>query len=155
MLASTHEQIGDYAKALETYDALIAKYPNIDLAVNNLVSLLLDHFSTKENIDRAVTLAKRFERSDQPYFADSYAWALTNSGKNDQALQLLRDVVNKMPEVPVFRYHLGVAYHKTNNKALAITELEEALRLGKKAGGFIEKEAVEKLLKTIKAGSPA
>ncbi|NOS74254.1 MAG: tetratricopeptide repeat protein [Methyloglobulus sp.] len=154
MLASTYEQTGDYAKALETYDALIAKYPTVDIAVNNLVSLLLDHFNTKENIDRAVTLAKRFERSEQPYFVDSYAWALINSGKNEEALNLLRDVVKKLPDVPVFRYHLGMAYYKSNSKPLAITELEEALKLGEKTGGFIEKEAVEKLLKTIKTGSP-
>jgi tetratricopeptide (TPR) repeat protein len=153
MLATTYERTGDYAKALETYDTLIAKHPTIDIAVNNLVSLLLDHFNTKENIDRAVTLAKRFEHSEQPYFVDSYAWALINSGKNEEALQLLRDVVKKMPAVPVFRYHLGMAYHKTNSKALAITELEEALKLGEKAGEFIEKEAAEKLLRTIK-GSP-
>ncbi|MEQ1546251.1 tetratricopeptide repeat protein [Methyloglobulus sp.] len=154
MLASTYEQMGDYAKALETYDALIAKHPTVDIATNNLVSLLLDHFNTKENIERAVSLAKHFEKSDQPYFVDSYAWALINSGKNEEALQLLRNVVKKLPEVPVFRYHLGLAYHKTNSKALAVTELEEALKLGDKTGGFIEKEAVEKLLKTIKTASP-
>jgi hypothetical protein len=45
---------------------------------------------------------------------------------------------------------LGLAYHKTNNTALAITELEEALKLGKNAGGFVEEKAVEELLKTIK-----
>jgi hypothetical protein len=32
--------------------------------------------------------------------------------------------------------------------------LEEALKLGAKTSGFIEKEAVEKLLKTLKTGSP-
>lgn len=150
MLASIHEQTGDYPKALEIYNALVAKYPTLDLAVNNLVSLLLDHFNTKENIDRAVTLAKQFEHSDQPYYVDSYAWALINAGKNEEALKLLRDVVKKMPDVPVFRYHLATAYHKTNSKPLAITELEEALKLGEKTGGFTEKEAVDKLLKTIK-----
>lgn len=155
MLASTYEQTGDYAKALATYDALLAKHPTIDIAVNNVVSLLLDHFNTAENIDRAVILAKRFERSDQPYYVDSYAWALINSGKNEEALQLLRSVIKKMPDIPVFRYHLGTAYHKTNSKALAITELEAALKLGEKTGGFIEKEAAEKLLQTIKSGSPA
>jgi tetratricopeptide (TPR) repeat protein len=154
MLASTYEQTGDYAKALETYDALLAKHPTIDIAVNNLVSLLLDHFNTPENVERAVTLAKRFERSEQPYFVDSYAWALINSGKNEQALQLLRDVVKKMPDVPVFRYHLGTAYHKSNSAALAITELEQALKLGEKTGAFIEKEAAEKLLQSIKSASP-
>jgi tetratricopeptide (TPR) repeat protein len=156
MLASIYEQTGDYANALETYNALVAKYPTVDIAVNNLVSLLLDHFNTKENVDRAVTLAKQFERSEQPYFVDTYAWALINSGKNEEALNLLREVVKKMPEVPVFRYHLGTAYHKTNSKALAITELEEALKLGEKTGNFTEKEAAEKLLDTLKAsGAPA
>jgi tetratricopeptide (TPR) repeat protein len=153
MLASTYEQTGDFAKALTTYDALVTKYPTVDLATNNLVSLLLDHFNTKENVDRAVSLSKRFERSEQPYFVDSYAWALINSGKNEEALQLLRDVVKKLPTVPVFRYHLGTAYHNTNSKALAVTELEEALKLGEKAGGFIEKEATEKLLKELKGSS--
>jgi hypothetical protein len=45
---------------------------------------------------------------------------------------------------------LGLAYHKTNNQALAISELEEALKLGKSTGGFVEEKAVEELLKTIK-----
>ncbi|MBK8815977.1 MAG: tetratricopeptide repeat protein [Methylococcaceae bacterium] len=149
-LASAYEQTGDYDNALKTYETLITKNPNVDIIVNNLVSLLLDHFNTKENIERAVSLAQRFERSDQPYFVDSYGWALLNSGKNDEALKVLRDVVKNMPQVPVFRYHLGLAYHKTNNKALAITELEEALKLGKSSDGFIEEKAVEELLKTIK-----
>jgi tetratricopeptide (TPR) repeat protein len=150
MLASIYEQTGDYGKALEVYDALVTKHPDIDIAVNNLVSLLLDHFNTKENIDRAVTLAKRFEKTDQPYFLDSYGWALINSGQNEEALRIFKNVVNKMPEIPVFRYHLGMAYHKTNNKKAAITELEQALALGGKTGGFAEKEAVEKLLKALK-----
>ena len=149
-LGSVYEQSADYESALKTYEALIAKNPNVDVLVNNLVSLLLDHFNSKENVERAVTLAKRFERSEQPYFVDTYGWALMGSGKNDEALQVLREVVKKAPEVPVFRYHLGLAYHKTNNAALAKTELEEALRLGEKAGGFSEQKAVEELLKTIK-----
>lgn len=149
-LASAYEQSGDYENALKSYEALIEKNPNVDIIVNNLVSLLLDHFNTKENLDRAVNLAKRFERSDQPYFSDSYGWALLNSGQNDEALKVLRDVVKNMPQVPVFRYHLGLAYHKTNNKALAVSELEEALKLGNETSGFIEQKAAEELLKTIK-----
>lgn len=149
-LASIYEQTADYSQALKLYEALFAKNPNVDLIVNNLVSLLLEHFNTKENVDRAVNLAKRFERSDQPYFVDSYGWALYNSGKYDEALQILRETAKKMPEAPVFRYHLGAAYYKTKNNALAITELEEALKAGEKAGDFTEKKAVEELLNTIR-----
>ena len=150
MLASTYEQIGDYAKAVKIYDALVTRYPTIDLAVNNLVSLLLDHFDTPENSARALSLAKRFEHSEQPVYADSYAWALIKSGDSKEALNLLREIVKKKPDVPVFRYHLGTAYYLTNSKTQAITELQEALKLGEKTGGFIEKKTTEKLLLTIK-----
>ncbi len=150
-LASIYEQTADYGQALKLYEGLLAKNPTIDLIVNNFVSLLLEHFNTKENIDRAVNLAKRFERSDQPYFMDSYGWALYHSGKYDEALQILREAAKKMPETPVFRYHLGAAYYKTKNIALAITELEEALKAGAKTGDFLEKKTVEELLKTIRS----
>ncbi|MEQ1560273.1 MAG: tetratricopeptide repeat protein [Methyloglobulus sp.] len=149
ILASAYDQTGDYAKALDAYDTLVAKHPDLDIAVNNLVSLLLDHFNSKENIDRALSLAKRFEKSDQPYFLDSYGWALMNSGRDEDALQVFKNVASKMPNTPIFKYHLGMAYHKTNNKAAAVTELQQALALGAKSGGFTEKEAAEKLLKSI------
>ncbi len=147
LLASMHEQSGDYEKALTTYNTIIEKYPNVDIAVNNLVSLLLDHFNSKENIERAVTLAKRFEKSEQPYFLDTYGWALLNSDKNEEALQIFKSVIAKMPDpAPVFRYHLAMAYQKTDKKADAVKELEQAL----KTKDFAEKEAAEKLLSTLK-----
>ncbi|CAG7857755.1 hypothetical protein MCAMS1_02695 [biofilm metagenome] len=154
ILASTYEQIGSFDKALEIYETINKKYPTIEIVTNNLVSLLLDHFNTKENIDRALTLSKSFEKSEQPYYVDSYAWALVNAGKNEEALNLLREVVKKAPNVPVFRYHLGAAYQKTNSTALAKTELEQAIELGKKTGGFPEQAATEKLLSSINTGTP-
>ncbi len=154
ILASSYEKAGNYEKALGIYETINKKYPTIEIATNNLVSLLLDHFNTKENVERAVVLAKGFEHSDQPYFVDSYAWSLINAGKNEEALKLLRDIVKKAPNVPVFRYHLGTAYHKTNSIALAKTELEQALELGKKSGNFAEQPATEKLLATINLGNP-
>ena len=38
---------------------------NEDIALNYLVSLLLDHFPGKENIDRAVEVSKKFEKMSQ------------------------------------------------------------------------------------------
>lgn len=154
ILASAYEQKGEFNKALEIYETINKKYPSIEIVTNNLVSLLLDHFSSKENIERALTLSKPFEKSEQPYFVDSYAWALINAGKNEEALSLLRDVVKKAPDVPVFRYHLGTAYAKTNSSALAKTELEQALALGKKIGDFAEQAATEKLLNDLKTETP-
>lgn len=151
LLATAYEQTGGYDKALAVYDNLVSKNPNLDIAANNLVSLLLDHFGSKENIDRALTIAKRFENSEQPYYLDTYGWALFNAGRFEEALQVLKKVIQKMPDVPVFKYHLANAYYKTNNKSDAVTSLEEALESGAKTGAFAEKEAAEKLLQTIKS----
>jgi tetratricopeptide (TPR) repeat protein len=151
LLATVYEQTGNYDKALAVYDNLIAKNSNIDIAANNLVSLLLDHFNNKENNGRALSLAKRFENSEQPYYLDTYGWALFNNERHEEALQVFKKVIQKIPDVPVFKYHLANAYHKTNNKSEAIKSLEEALATGAQTGGFAEKEAAEKLLQTIKA----
>jgi tetratricopeptide (TPR) repeat protein len=148
-LASIYEQTNDYNRALTSYESLVAKQPTMDIAVNNLVSLLLDRFGTPENISKAMKLAERFKDSKQAYFADSYAWALFKSGHHDEALKAMKLIVVISPDVPVFRYHLGVIYSALNDKNNAAEELKKALDLGKKSGQFIEKELAENLLKSL------
>jgi tetratricopeptide (TPR) repeat protein len=148
--ASLYEQSGAFDKALATYEAILNKNQNMDLAANNLVSLLLDHFDSKENVERAVSIARRFEQSSQPYFQDSYGWALFKSGRNAEALQVFKSVLAKAPKVPVFKYHIAQTYQASGNKAEAIKELEEALAIGAKSDDFAEKAAAEQLLKTLK-----
>lgn len=150
-LAAIYEQKGDYANAAKIYEALMATQADNEALINNFASLLLDRYPTKENIDRAVKLVARFAKSEEPYFLDTYAWSLLNSGHYDEALQVSQTVVAKLPDVAVFRYHLGVAYHKTKNDSSAVTELEQALALGEKSGNFSEKKVAADLLNEIKA----
>jgi tetratricopeptide (TPR) repeat protein len=150
MLASVYEKNRDYDNALKIYEAVTSKQPEVDIAVNNLVSLLLDHFNSKENNDRALKLAAKFEKSAQPYFLDTYGWALLNNGRHTEALKIFKDVTAKMPGIPVFKYHLGVAYHLNRDDVAAIAELEQALSIGKKAGSFAEQALVEKLILEIR-----
>ncbi len=151
MLASVYELEQQYDQALAIYNAVVANRPDVDLAVNNLVSLLLDHYPGKENTERAVSLAKRFEKSEQPYFLDTYGWALVHNGNVKDALPVFKQVVLKAPEVAVFNYHLGVAYQKNNDPLQAIAALEIALSLAEKQGGFVEKDQATALLKELKA----
>ena len=44
---ATGESTASIETVGETYDALLAKHPTIDIAVNNMVSLLLDHFQPR------------------------------------------------------------------------------------------------------------
>jgi tetratricopeptide (TPR) repeat protein len=149
-LAGVYEQKQDYANALKLYEALLTQHPELEVVSNNIASLLLDHDATKENIARAVKLTEQFVKSENPYYLDTYAMALMANGRNDDAVQALQTVIAKNSDVPVFRYHLGVAYHKTNHDTAAVGELEQALALGEKAGGFAEKQLAQDLLKQIK-----
>ncbi len=150
-LAAVYEQTGDYANAAKIYEGLFATQSDNDAFVNNFASLLLDRFPTPENLDRAVKLAARFAKSEQPYFLDTYAWSLLKSGRYDEALQISQKVIAAEPNVAVFRYHLGIALHKTKNDSVAITELEQALALAEKSGGFDEKKLAQDLLNELKA----
>lgn len=150
-LASLYEQGSDYQKALETYETLVAKQPGFDIAVNNLVSLLLDRFDTPENISRAAKLSERFKNSKQPYFADSYAWALYKSGKASEAFSISKSVVDTAPNVPVFQYHLGAIYQTLKDPKNAEQALNKALELAGAGEPFAEKELANKLLTELKA----
>ncbi len=150
-LANLYELQKDYDNAVVHYEAIISKQNNVDVAVNNLVSLLLDQYSGKENTARALALSQRFENSQQPYFLDTYGWALLQNNELGKALAIFEKVVMQKPDVAVFKYHLGWAYLQSGRQGEAISALQEALKLGAKAGLFIEQEATEQLLNEIKA----
>lgn len=152
LLASTYERKEDYDNAVKTYQEIVDKNPEVDVAVNNLVSILLDHYPGKENMKRAVTLSERFKKSKQPYFLDTYGWALLQNGNIKEAVKTLDQVVSKAPKVPVFKYHLGVAHHKNGNNQDALRFLESAIELGEsQQGKFIENNEAKQLLKIISA----
>jgi len=108
LLASSYEKFADKARAVELYEEILKVNPDHQAVLNNLASLLTDEFSSTENIRRAVKLTERFADSDQPYFIDTYAWALILSGKPDVAEPLLQKVTKMAPSVAIFYYHQGV-----------------------------------------------
>ena len=148
-LASVYEQSSDYQQALTTYEKVLAKQPNFDIAINNFVSLLLDYFPSDENFAKSLSLTERFKDSNQPFFMDSYAWALFKNGKLEEAVQVAKRVVKQAPHVPVFRYHLGAIYAKQGNKVAAEKELKQAIELNDKGHSLVERPQVEKLLSEI------
>ncbi len=152
LLASVYEMEKDYDNAVEIYQVVIDEQPTVDIAANNLVSILLDHYPEKESLERAVNLSERFKGSKQPYYLDTYGWSLFKNGSIDKAVEVLQQVVIKAPKVPVFKYHLGAALNESGDNGEAIKLLEDAIELGiKKNGQFAEKDKAELLLKTIKA----
>ncbi|MDO9047773.1 MAG: tetratricopeptide repeat protein [Methylobacter sp.] len=150
-LATLYEIQGDYDSAISTYETLLTSDPNLDLAINNLAAILTDRYTSEEKLEKAVQLTEKFKDSIQPYYKDTYAWAMIKQGDSRKGLSLLNQIITSAPDVPIFRYHLGVAYYKNGNNSAAIAELRQALELAAKKGGFPDEKAAELLLNEIMA----
>jgi len=147
--ATLHERNQQFKKAVALYENALTVNPEIEPAINNLASLLSDHFLTDENLKKAATLTKRFEKSEQPYYVDTYAWTQVLQGNYKKAQTLLERVVSLSPDVAVFNYHIGVLHLKQGNQLEAKNYLNIAKSLAEKEGDKITADNIEKALESI------
>ena len=142
-LTSANLQIlkGDQATAITQYESILKDQPNSALAINNLVSLILDNRSDKESLEQAFLLVEKLKNSTVPQFQDTYGWALFKKGDAKSAVSVLEGAAAKLPELAAIHYHLGMSYAATGqperskeqfNKALSLepdgTPLKESIR---------------------------
>lgn len=131
LLASAYIKDKKYDDAVAIYQTVLEKNPRLDIARNNLASLLLDHYGTAADIKKAAKLVERLKMLEQPYFLDTYAWARFKEGRVNEALSVLEKVIVAAPSVPVFRYHLALVYQSLDNRTAAVSQLREAIELAK------------------------
>ena len=112
LLASSYEKFGNKAGALKLYEEVLAINPDHQVVANNLANLLIDNFESKENIQRAVKLSEQFADSENPYYVDTYAWALIKSGLPEAAEPLMKKVTEMAPSVAIFHYHRGIGFSR-------------------------------------------
>lgn len=130
-LGEEYERAQRHTDAIQVYEALLAKNPAIAAARNNLAALLLDHRSDPESHQRALELATPFMDSSDPLYLDTLGWALYRNGNYVQAVSTLERAVAAAGERPEIRYHLGMAYLKSNDLVGARRELSQAVGEGK------------------------
>ncbi len=152
-LASAYERQNAFDKAVEVYEQLIVQSPGLQVAANNLAVLLVEQFPTDDNLKRARQLVDNFTSTEQPYYQDTYAWTLLHTGAVREALDVFKKMIIKSPDVPVFRYHLGVAEYKDGNFTAALIQLDQAINLGESGIFFAESKQAKKLKKEIIAKS--
>jgi len=153
MLASVYKKTGEYDRAAEIYEMLLSNNANLDIVANELASLLIDFFGDEKSLMRAREVAARFKDSKQPFYLDTYAWIELKLNNVSEAIEKLKNVNRLSATIPVFKYHLGVAYHRRGLDSVAISELRQAVALGNKKRGFSESEKAKSLL--IKLLRPA
>jgi tetratricopeptide (TPR) repeat protein len=141
-LASTYEAMGEFQKARDLYEEVISRDPLIDVAANNLASLLTDQFESPENLQRALTLSSRFRDSDQPYFADTFGWVNFKMGNYEDARSALETAASSDDAIALFHYHLGRVY-------VALSLPEEARQSFERAQRMANEENDEELIAKI------
>ncbi len=143
-LADGQARTGNYAAARNTYEALLKVVPEDGWALSNLANVLsrLKDPGAGKVAEQAVA-----KNPGNAYAIDTYGWILFHEGRNDEAVQLLRDARLRAPDDARIRYHLAAVLAKTGRIAEARDELEMALKGSQSFDGFEEATALLKSLK--------
>jgi tetratricopeptide (TPR) repeat protein len=125
------QQNWDQAKAM--YQQALNVSPENPLASNNLAYVMLQHGG---NVDVAMNLAQTARRAmpDNPSAADTLGWAYFHKGSYGDAIRQFQEALrlnqkSGAPDDAVVHYHLGLAYQKANQIALARQQMEKAVQL--------------------------
>jgi tetratricopeptide (TPR) repeat protein len=146
MLAILLQGKGDIENAEKTYEYILERSPSNKIAANNLAWILAER-GKKSDLDRAMDLATKAKRSDpeNPSIADTLGYIYLQKGMLDNAKDQFIMALDKNPDEPSFNYHMAQALVKDGKKKEAAAYLRTAL----KTPAFTEKEAAQKLLKSI------
>jgi tetratricopeptide (TPR) repeat protein len=149
-LARVYEISKDYESAIKQYESILKSKPNNMLVRNNLASVLSLDSSRKDRLDRALVLAKEFDKTEEPVFWDTLAWIYYQKGDYERALPLQLKTTQRFPEVPIYQYHLGMIYLKKGERAAAAEHLQNAVNSGKE---FVGLEDARNALKLATGGA--
>lgn len=148
LLASLLNQTNQIDRAIETYEAILKDQPKSVVAANNLAGLLADKKGDPKSLERALALTRDFEKiAPEAPFLDTLGWVYVKMGQANEGVRVLRRVVEKVPDHPVFQYHLGIAYHKSGETRKAQGALKKAIASGKSFPGLEEARTVLAQLK--------
>ncbi len=128
-----HEAKHEWDPAKAMYQQALSISPDHPLAANNLAYVILEQGG---NVDVAMGMAQTARRGmpDSPNAADTLGWAYYHKGIYQSAISQFQEALrlnekNGGPDDAVLHYHLGLAYQKANQNALARQQLEKASKL--------------------------
>lgn len=151
LMGEAYQSNQDWTNARDAYQHALDLQPDNAVAANDLAYAIL---RTGGNLDVALSLAQSARRGmpDSPNVADTLGWVYYQKGAYELAIGQFQEALkltekNRAPENANVHYHLGLAYEKTNQPALARRHLERTLKLDPNYG---EASDVKKQLAQLK-----
>jgi tetratricopeptide (TPR) repeat protein len=125
-LALTFEEAGRTSESRQVYEAALKLDPNNGLVLNNLAFQLAEHGG---DLNDALTKAQKARQllPNRTEISDTLGWIYLKKGLNDNAIDIFKDLVEKVPAQATYRYHLGLALSQKGLKPQAAKELRESL----------------------------
>jgi tetratricopeptide (TPR) repeat protein len=130
---SAYEKKHDLESAKASYQKALELRRDDPSISNNLAYLLLE---TNSNPDLALQLARTARRGmpENSNAADTLGWAFYQKGVYQSAISMFEEAIklaakHKEPESATFHYHLGLAYAKAAQPALAKENFERVLKI--------------------------
>jgi tetratricopeptide (TPR) repeat protein len=133
-----------YVKAIEVYETVLAKQPEMLLDINDLAFLLAEYGRKSGDLDKALALADKAmaQNQDNPAVMDTLGWVYYKKGNNAKALELLGKAQSKAQGDATINYHLGMALYKAGKRDQAKNILGQAIKSGEM---FIGRDEAEKI----------
>jgi tetratricopeptide (TPR) repeat protein len=124
LLANRLIQTGERQDARDILFPLYERGQLSDLAANNLAALMLD---LDEDPAAALDIARRFEDTEQPFLADTLAWAHYRNGNLEEAERYSRIAARISEPQAEILYHRGVIAAARGETETAREALQAAL----------------------------
>src|SRR5882762_9650285 len=123
-----YESRQDWDNAKQQYRKVLEIQPENPLASNNLAYVMLQQGG---NVDVAFAMAQTARKNlpDNANTADTLGWAFYHKQVYTSAINLFKEAVKKEPDNALFNYHLGLAYAKSGQAALAKQQLDRLVRI--------------------------
>jgi tetratricopeptide (TPR) repeat protein len=151
-MGNLYESKSDWKKAEDAYQNALALNSQNPVASNDLARVMLQ---TGGNFDVALSLAQTAMRGlpDSPGVADTLGWIYYQKGVYPLAISNLQEALklqekNNLPDNPDIHYHLGMAYEKTEQPALARQQFEQVLKI---SPGYRDAAEIKKELTHLKS----
>ena len=130
-LGAVYEAVGKPDEAIRLYDDYLKSDPKSPIALHNLATLLSSYRSDPASLERAAQLVAAIGAADDPRVLDTRGWIAFRSGDYAQAVPLLQQALERVPDSPLLHYRLGMAQYKSGDAAGARRNLEVAVKSGR------------------------